>query len=137
MSASLVITDRDALLELIRAEIKPLADAVSRLSATPAAPLIYTTHKSGPHLPGKSRRWMLDHVEKMPGAQKAGRDWTISAVDFSKWLADEDARLARERTARRLKKAPAIPPLPPANDVDSLDAYVNVLLDEAGFRRSK
>lgn len=82
---------------------------------------VYTTAKDGPHVPGKSRAWMLRHVKTMPGARRVGRDWIISADDFQRWATAMDAARARAP-----KRVPA--------DVEALaDEY----LAEAGYRPSK
>jgi hypothetical protein len=95
----------------------PLAQAVSLLGLeqpeafveTPSAPAparagnsnavpgdgFYSSRKGAPHLPGKSRRWMLDHAREIPGAKKIGRDWIVPHVAYVQWLADQDAARAR------------------------------------------
>jgi hypothetical protein len=56
---------------------------------------IYTTRKGGPHIPGKSRDWMLRRVKEMPGARKVDKDWQIARTDFEQWLTNQDAIMCR------------------------------------------
>lgn len=82
--------------------------------------VVYSTSKRGPHIPGKSRTWMLRHVRTMPGARRVGRDWCIDATDFDRWATVKDAAAF---------KAPALP-----RDVESLAAS---FLSNAGYRSTK
>jgi hypothetical protein len=52
---------------------------------------VYSTSKLGPHVPGKTRDWMIRHVKHMKGAVKIGRDWQISRADFVAWQGARDA----------------------------------------------
>lgn len=75
--------------------IEAVADRVARKLGHGTA-VVYTTHKSGPHIPGKTRSWMLRHVQAMPGARKVGRDWTIAASDFDAYAAAKDTSRMRK-----------------------------------------
>ncbi len=55
----------------------------------------YSSRKGALHLPGKSRRWMLDHARGIPGARKVGRDWILSHADYVRWMAEQDAARCR------------------------------------------
>lgn len=69
------------------------ARVVAKLRLVPPPdPTHYTTSKAGPHIPGKSRRWMLDHVCLIPGARKEGRDWVIAIAAYEAWATREDLR---------------------------------------------
>lgn len=74
--------------------LEELADRVAERVAQKlghVAVAVYTTAKRGPHIPGKSRAWMLKHARSMPGARKVGRDWIIGADDYQRWAAAKDA----------------------------------------------
>jgi hypothetical protein len=58
----------------------------------------YSSRKGAAHLPGKSRRWMLDHAREIPGARKVGRDWIVPCTAYNRWLAEEDAARCRATT---------------------------------------
>lgn len=118
-----------------------LADAVAervakKLKPTTGAPVVvYTTNKSGPHLPGKTRRWMLDHIRLIPGAKKVGRDWEITAADWEAWKASGDMRLVRaaDATPRHVRQATVTSVVDPAD----LQERARRSLQAAGFRRSR
>ncbi len=129
MSAALVLLDADALIERLKTIVE---DALKRHSTPPPSPLVFTTHKSGLHLPGKSRRWMLDHIRDMPGARKTGRDWEISATDFEAWKRAQDIRVVRLATARRPPK-----PVEVSVDLAEMELEVERSLKAGGFRRSR
>lgn len=67
---------------------------------------VYTSKKGGPHLPGKSRPWMVRNAKTIPGARKVGRDWVVAHADWERWLAEQDARRcmprARQPEAREI-----------------------------------
>ncbi len=98
-------------MEYQRLMVEIVAEAASRLArffksaahgSSPVAPLVaatdyYTSRKSGPHIPGKSRSWMLRQVRSIPGARKIGRDWVIKVSDFESYLVEQDTA--------RIKKA--------------------------------
>jgi len=70
------------------------AEELSPLLEGPAT--VYTTNKIGPHLPGKTRSWMITNVKRMPGRRKVGRDWIISPADYQAWLTDQDTTACRD-----------------------------------------
>ncbi len=113
-------------------------------SISPPAAVVYTTHKSGPHIPRKSRRWMLEHISKMPGARKVGRDWLISAADYDAWQAAEDARrcalAAKPKPPRGVKAAVLALPsndISYPNDEAELQQRMERSLHAQGLRRSR
>ncbi len=57
---------------------------------------IYTTRTGGPHIPGKSRDWMLRRVKEMPGARKVHKDWQIARTDFEQWLTNQDVIMCKK-----------------------------------------
>jgi hypothetical protein len=59
---------------------------------------VYSSNKRGPHIPGKSRQWMVRNVRTMPGARKVGRDWTISRTDCERWMTEKDVQECRAAT---------------------------------------
>jgi hypothetical protein len=69
-----------------------VAERVLERMGPKAVQVAYTTAKHGPHIPNKTRRWMMTWVRKMPGARKVGRDWHISAEDYEAWSRAEDER---------------------------------------------
>lgn len=91
------------LAELAKLFARHLAPPVHHTA--PSAPLVYTTNKRGPHLPGKSRRWMLEQIPSMPGAHKVGRDWSIRAVDYDAWVTAEDARRCKLAGLKKVSTA--------------------------------
>ncbi len=108
----------DSLLDEIADRV---ADRILQKLGTATAGSVYTTAKAGPHIPGKSRAWMLRKVKTMPGARCVGRDWIISVEDFQRWATAMDAM--RTRAVKR-----------PPTDVEALaDAF----LEEAGYRPTK
>jgi hypothetical protein len=79
-----------------------IAEAVAcRLGAASSAE-VYSTSKLGPHVPGKSRDWMLRNVKRMRGAVKVGRDWQITRTDFLAWRREEDAADVRMTVKRAI-----------------------------------
>jgi hypothetical protein len=65
---------------------------LARLVPQPATVTdVYTTRKSGPHVPGKSRHWMLRNAARM-GARKVGRDWQITPAEYERWLSKQDTK---------------------------------------------
>ena len=46
--------------------VDALVDRLSMRLRAVAAREPYTTNKRGPHIPGKSRRWLLDHIHSSP-----------------------------------------------------------------------
>jgi hypothetical protein len=89
----------DAMAEIIAERV--LTKLLGRGIVNVATPKIYTTHKSGPHIPGKSRRWMKDHVQAMPGARKVGRDWEIDVADYESWAKAADHQAVTKTGAPR------------------------------------
>jgi hypothetical protein len=88
---------------------------------------IYTTRKGGPHIPGKSRDWMLRRIKEMPGARNVGKDWQITHADYERWLMEQDVSTC---------KAAAVPlgvNKTPGNVRDIAEAA----LARAGFRATK
>ena len=108
--------------EVLDAIAERVAERVAKKLGHVAA-AIYTTAKRGPHIPGRSRSWMLKHVRAMPGAQKTGRDWIISADDYRRWAAAQDAARVRRATAA---DAPVGP-----------EALAEAYLSELGFRPTR
>ncbi len=109
--------------------IEQLAEAVAarvmtRLGGKGSAPLVYTTHKDGPNIPGKSHAWMVRMVKTMPGARKVGRDWTIAASDYDAWATAQD-------TSRVSSKMPCV-----KATMDD-EAYADAVLAAAGYRVPK
>ncbi len=84
---------------------------------------VYTTAKRGPHVPGKSRAWMIKNVKVMPGGRKVGRDWIISSDDYQNWAAAHDA-------GRRRAPAKAVP-------ASSVEALAEACLATAGYRSTR
>jgi hypothetical protein len=113
---------------------------LGRLPAEPERPTAYTTHKSGPHLPGKTRRWMLDHARNIPGAKKVGRDWVISVEDYEAWCKAEDTRRCAGKRDRAVR-APAPPTKVRSSVVDmdrkELERRIDRSIVASGNRRSK
>ncbi|HEY2517659.1 MAG TPA: hypothetical protein VGI39_42610 [Polyangiaceae bacterium] len=83
-----------------------LADRVAEIIAARlgaiASAEVYSTSKAGPHIPGKSRDWMLRHIKTMRGAVKVGRDWQIARVDFVAWQQARDAAHVRRESKRAI-----------------------------------
>jgi hypothetical protein len=111
--------------------------------AAPSAPLIYTTNKRGPYLPGKSRRWMLEHIPSMPGAHKVGRDWSIRAVDYDDWVTAEDARRCKLAGLKKVSGVVSTAARKASNDISNEEDEAELLrraersLRAQGFRRSR
>jgi len=106
--------------------------------------VVYSTHKHGPHLPGKSRRWMLEHVRKMPGARKVGRDWVIAPADYEAWVRAEDSRRVALASKPKLpavgatKEAPTVSnDITPESDEAELQRRIARSLQAQGLRRSR
>jgi len=79
-----------------------LAVSATRAPAkTAAAPLdeYYSSRKGAAHLPGKSRRWMLEKARQIPGASKVGRDWIVPRAAYAQWLTEQDVALCRGKVA--------------------------------------
>jgi hypothetical protein len=101
------------------------ARLLSRIGGHAAnAPLVYTTHKRGPHVPGKTRAWMLRHVKTMLGSRKVGRDWTIAAADYEAWETAQDTSRVRSRVPSSAAVAGA------QDDV----AFADACIAAAGYR---
>lgn len=98
------------------------------------APLVFTTHKDGPHIPGKSRRWMLEQIKAMPGARKVGRDWQILAKDYEAWAMAEDERRCRSMNRARREGPVKVQAPEPEDDLAKRAARS---LDVQGFRRTR
>jgi hypothetical protein len=83
--------------------------APARASNTNGVPAdgFYSSRKGAPHLPGKSRRWMLDHAREIPGASKVGRDWVIPHAAYERWRAEQDAARCRATASIRTPDADA------------------------------
>ncbi len=88
---------------------------------------IYTTRKGGPHIPGKSRDWMLRRIKEMPGARNVGKDWQITHADYERWLTERD--MTKCKAAAR----PTGVNKTPSNVRDLAEAA----LARAGFRATK
>jgi hypothetical protein len=112
----------DGLLELLAARLA--VHVLKELSGT-AEGATYTSRKGGPHIPGKSRAWMLRHIKTMPGSRKVGRDWIIGKDDFDRWAAAHDTARRRSDPTRLAKAS--------MDDVDWADAC----LAENGIRVPK
>jgi hypothetical protein len=114
--------------------VEAVAERVAKkVAPTPTPPVTYTTNKRGPHFPGRSRRWMLDHIRSMPGARKIGRNWEISATDYEAWKSHEDAAQVRAASgAARRSGTGAVRSV----DVDELTERAKSSLRAAGYRRS-
>jgi hypothetical protein len=104
--------------ELIEAVAERVAKKLGRPSEVT---VVYTTHKSGPNIPGKTREWMLRRIKTMPGSRRVGRDWTIRATDYETWAAAQDCSRVRSR-------APSLP-----MSMDDI-AYADAMLAKAGLR---
>ena len=90
-----------ALVPLVKALAKilaPLVVAEVRAAADPAN--VYTSR--GPAPPGRSLRWLRDHIPQMPGAVREGGlrgrgvIWSITRVDYEKWRAAKTKTAAAE-----------------------------------------
>lgn len=106
---------------------RPVRVTLPSASANDAsAPEFYTTHKGGPHLPGKSRHWMVRNARTIPGAHKVGRDWIVPRAAYEAWLTALDARQCATATA-------------PAHTTSSTNAHEIALrgLERAGYRPTK
>lgn len=113
--------------------IEAIAERVAtKINSAPAR--IYTTNKRGPHIPGKSRRWMLTHVKTMAGARKVGRDWEIDISDYEAWASTEDARRCAENGRARPDTAVELNFSDPADDLARRAACS---LDAQGYRRTR
>jgi len=112
-------------------------EAFLEMPSAPAAPArasnengipadgFYSSRKGASHLPGKSRRWMVNNAKRIPGARKAGRDWIVPHAAYVEWLAEQDA--ARCRTE----------PVPsPAQEVDA-HTIAERTLANAGLRPTR
>jgi hypothetical protein len=118
---------------------------LARLERTAvAAPMVYTTSKRGPHLPGKTRRWMLEHVKLMPGAHKVGRDWTISASDYDAWVTAEDARRCKLAGLKKVSGVVSTATREASNDISNeqgdeaeLQRRAERSLRAQGYRRTR
>lgn len=125
----------NAALSLILEEIiEAVAVRVAEKLGQSPLTAVYTTHKRGPHFPGKTRDWMLRVIKTMPGAQRIGRDWTIRAADYDAWASAEDTR--RCANPRPLARALALRSEVEADDEDE-DARLEKSIAAMGFRRSK
>jgi hypothetical protein len=140
VSAALRLTDDelDAIADRVVARLAPHLRLVH--SVPTVAPLAYTSNKRGPHAPGKSQRWMLDHLCQIPGARKEGRDWVISVADYEAWATSEDLKKCGPRT----RKPPTAPVHKATKKLDStsfdpadLDARAERSLAAAGYRPTK
>ena len=100
-----------------------------------APPVVYTTHKDGPHLPGKTRRWMLEHVKNIPGARKVGRDWLIDASAYRAWLTAEDSRQCAKASERGVEARVAS--VTEEDDDEEIRRRVERSLSAGRHRRSK
>jgi hypothetical protein len=81
----------------------------ARASNTNGVPAdgVYSSRKGGAHLPGKSRRWMLDHAREIPGASKIGRDWIVPYAAYERWRTEQDAARCRATASIRTPDADA------------------------------
>jgi hypothetical protein len=87
---------------------------------------------------------MLEHIRKMPGARKVGRDWVIAPVDYEAWLRAEDARRVALASKPRLPSivrtkevAAAGNDTTPADDEAELQRRIVRSLQAQGLRRSR
>jgi hypothetical protein len=85
----------------------PAASASRRANNATPEDGFYSSRKGSVHLPGKSRRWMLDHARDIPGARKVGRDWIVPQVAYERWLAAKDTARCRATAAIRSVDADA------------------------------
>jgi hypothetical protein len=85
----------------------------------------YSSRKGAEHLPGKTRRWMLNNAKKIAGSTKVGRDWVVSHAAYAQWLAAEDAASCRVEVA--------------SSPIHNTDAYMIAerTLANAGLRPTK
>jgi len=129
MSNLAIDTFLDQLVEAVAERVaKKLGGAVN-----PALPARYTTNKAGPHIPGKTRRWMREHIKSMPGARRVGRDWEISAADYEAWATAEDARRCESAIRPRRPARGAVVSAP----ATSKEAAALRAIEAAGFRQVK
>lgn len=141
MSAALKLTDEDVsrIAKAVAVELRQLNPFNMWNAPLPLPPAtVYTTNKLGPHVPGKSRRWMLDHLSSMPGARKEGRDWVIDVDMYNAWATLKDLRRCGP------KKRPAPPVHVPGKGLRSLkfdpadlDTRAERSLAAAGYRPTK
>jgi hypothetical protein len=115
--------------------VEAVAERVVAKLGQAKAPTVYTTHKNGPHIPRKTRRWMVAHIKDMPGARKVGRDWEISASDYEAWAKAEDARRCREGGSPYRPLATAA--LSNSDDEVELRRRADRTLEVSGFRRTR
>lgn len=120
----------DAMAEIIADRV--LSKLLVRGIVNVATPKVYTTHKAGPHIPGKSRRWMLDHLKSIAGARKVGRDWEIDVADYEAWAKAADRKATVNASAPRAKNDVSLP-----TDEAALRHEARRALKAEGFRRSK
>ncbi len=110
---------------------------LGRVPVKAVRPLAYTSHKDGPGLPGKTRRWMIDHMKNIPGVRKVGRDWVISVADYDTWCVAEDYRQCARAKRKPPVKAPADLPISSrAAEKSDLELRAQRSL-QVGNRRSK
>jgi hypothetical protein len=90
-------------------EVPPVRAAPARSSNDNSVPSdgSYSSRKGAVHLPGKSRRWMIDHAREIPGASKVGRDWIVPHSAYERWRAEQDAARCRATASIRTPDADA------------------------------
>lgn len=116
----------DAMAEIIADRV--MSKLLARGIVNVAGPKAYTTHKNGPHVPGKTRRWMKDHLKAIAGARKVGRDWEIDVADYDAWAKADDRKTNASRASNDVSSA---------TDDAALRHEAQRALKAAGFRRSK
>jgi hypothetical protein len=114
-----------------------LADAVAqrviaKIGGHANTPTVYSSHKEGPHLPSKTRRWMVKNLRFMPGSYKVGRDWLIAPEAYEAWKTAEDTRRQAMPRSPTLRRAAGVE----STDRD-LIASAERSLAADGYRRTK